>query len=451
QTIVATALPRITAEFGDMSHYAWVTTAYLLSSTIMVPIAARLSDQLGRKPLLLGGSLAFLVTSLMCAQAQDFSQLIGARVLQGIGGGAITAAVFATVPTLFSPQGRARIVGLFTGTYGLASIVGPLVGGIVTDVISWRGVFYLNVPLGLVALALLAFAYRPYAVTSRKPRIDYLGAVTLVGGLLPLLLALSLGGRDLAWTSPAMLLLVCTSVVVFVLFARIETRASEPILPFSLVRDRGVGIPTLGMLFLSGGLFANALFTPLFVQGVIGSSATRSGSISAPMMIAFVAGSILIGQLIARVPRYRAIGVLGLLGAAIGEWLMSGMGLDTDYATVSRNLAIVGFGLGGALSAFAIASQNAVPIAQMGVATGLGASGRAIGSTLASAGFGSLLTARIGAEAPSPQVLAAALHDTFLAAVLVLVIGAVLVVPLKEAPLRQFGASARYERPGATA
>jgi EmrB/QacA subfamily drug resistance transporter len=451
QTIVATALPHITIEFGDLGHYAWVTTAYLLTSTLMVPIAAKLSDQLGRKPLLLGGSIAFLITSLLCAQAQDFSQLIAARALQGIGGGTITAAVFATVPTLFSPAGRARIVGLFTGTYGLASIIGPLVGGVVTDTVGWRGVFYLNLPLGLLACALLIVAYRPAALSTARPRIDYLGVLTLIAGLLPLLLALSLGGHELAWTSPALLALLALSGVMLAAFARAELRAAEPILPFSLLRQRGVGIPTLGMLFLSGALFATALFTPLFVQGVMGSSATRSGSIAAPMMVAFVAGSVLIGQFIARVPRYRLIGVLGLLAAAVGEWLMSGMGIDTDYPTVARNLAVVGFGLGSALSAFAIATQNAVPIAQMGVATGLGTSGRAIGSTLASAGFGSLLAARLGDAVPSPQLLAAALHDTFFAAVLLLALGALLVLPLKEAPLRQFSPSTRYERPGATA
>jgi MFS family permease len=179
----------------------------------------------------------------------------------------------------------------------------------------------------------------------------------------------------------------------------------------------------------------------LFVQGVIGSSATRSGSVLAPMMLAFVVGSVLIGQLIARVPRYRAIGMLGLLGGAAGAWLMAGMGPDTDSTTVARNLAVVGFGLGGALSAFAIATQNAVPIAQMGVATALGTSGRAIGSTLASAAFGSLLAARLGSDSASPALLAAALRDTFTAAALVLCLGAVVVLLLKEAPLRKFPAA----------
>jgi EmrB/QacA subfamily drug resistance transporter len=435
QSIVATALPRITAEFGDIAHYAWVTTAYLLTSTLMVPIAAKLSDQFGRKRLLIVGSVAFLATSVLCAQAHDFTQLIGARALQGLGGGSITAAVFATVPTLFSPAARARIVGLFTGTYALASIIGPLVGGIVTDSVGWRGVFYLNLPLGVVALVLLVTAYRPAALplTMSNRRVDYAGAATLVAGVAPLLTALSLGGHELAWTSPLLLGLVAFGVVMLLAFVRIERVAAEPVLPLALVRSRGVGIPTLGMLFLSSGLFGTSLFTPLFVQGVIGSSATRSGSVVAPMTVAFVVASVLVGQVIARVPRYRAVGVLGLIAAAAGEWLMSGMGVDTDYVTVARNLVIVGFGLGTALSAFAIASQDAVDLTQMGVATGLGTSGRAIGATLGSAGFGSLLVARIGADTVSPQVLAGALHDTFFAAVLVLLMGAVLVLPLQVA------------------
>jgi EmrB/QacA subfamily drug resistance transporter len=438
QTIVATALPRITAELGGIAHYAWVTTAYLLTSTVLVPIAGKLSDQLGRKPLLVFGTVSFLLTSLLCAQAQDFTQLVAARALQGIGGGTITAAVFATVPTLFSAAGRARIVGLFTGTYGLASIIGPLIGGLITDVVGWRGVFYLNLPIGIVALVLLARFYRPIAAPAQGTPLDYVGTFALVGGLLPLLMALSLGGHELSWTSPIVLVLLVLSVVFFTVFARAETRAAEPIIPFGLVRSRSVGVPTLGMLFLSGGMFATSLFTPLFVQGVIGASATGSGSVMAPMMVAFVAGSVVIGQLIARLPRYRLIGMFGLLTAAGGEWLMAGMGTDTTYAIVARNLILVGFGLGGALSAFAIATQNAVPIAQMGVATALGTSGRAIGSTLSSAVFGSLLATRLAGASMTSEVLGAALRDTFFATVVMLCIAAIVILPLDEAPLRKF-------------
>src|ERR687886_33630 len=235
QTIVGTALPRIVADLGGFDHYTWVTTAYLVTSTVAVPIAGKLSDQLGRKPLLIGSMLAFLVTSLLCAQAQTYNQLVGARAVQGLSGGAITAAVFATVPTLFSPASRARIIGLFSGTYGLASIIGPLLGGIITDTVGWRGVFYVNLPVGLVALALVVRAYRPAALSIARPRLDYLGAATLVGGLVPLLLALSLGGHELAWTDPALLGLLAVSAVLLVVFARIEIRAAEPIVPLRLV------------------------------------------------------------------------------------------------------------------------------------------------------------------------------------------------------------------------
>ena len=430
QTIVATALPRITSELGGMAHYAWVTTAYLLTSTVMVPIAGKLSDQLGRKPLLVGGSLAFLATSLLCAQAQDFTALIAARALQGIGGGTITAAVFGTVPTLFSPAGRARVVGLFTGTYGLASIIGPLLGGIITDSIGWRGVFFINLPIGAVALVLVLTAYKAKMLPSAA-HIDAKGALTLTGGLVAILLAVSMGGHEMDWRSPLLYALVAIGAMLLLVFVRVETSASEPIIPLKLVGSRDVGIPTVGMLFLSGGIFATSLLTPLFVQNVVGSSATRSGSVLAPMMLAFVAGSVLIGQLIARLPRYRSIGVFGLLGGAAGVWLMGGMGPDTEYIIVARNLAVVGFGLGGALSAFAIATQNAVPVAQMGVATALGTSGRAIGSTLASAGFGSLLTAQLADGGLSPLMLSGALHETFDAAALFLCVGAMLMVFLK--------------------
>jgi EmrB/QacA subfamily drug resistance transporter len=430
QTIVATALPRITQDLGGVAHYAWVTTAYLVTSTVLVPIAGKLSDQLGRKPLLVGSALAFILTSVLCAQAQDFNQLVAARALQGFSGGAITAAVFATVPTLFSPAARARIIGLFTGTYGLASIVGPLLGGIVTDSFGWRGVFFLNLPVGVVALGLVILAFRPVSAATARPKLDYVGGATLMAGTAPLLLALSLGGHELAWTSPALLVLVLLGVMLLAVFVRTEMRAAQPVLPLQLLRSRSVGIASLGMVFMSATLFATALFTPLFVQSVIGASATGSGSVLAPMMVAFVLASVVVGQVLARVPRYRVVGLAGLLLAALGQLLMSGMGADTDYVVVARNLMVVGFGLGTALAAFVVAAQNAVPLALMGVATSLGTFARAAGSTLSSAAFGSLLAARL-TLAPD---LASALHETFQASAIAACIGAAAVLLLRITP-----------------
>ena len=223
-------------------------------------------------------------------------------------------------------------------------------------------------------------------------------------------------------------------------FVRAELRAAEPVIPLHLLGSRSVGIATLGMVFMSAAMFATSLFTPLFVQGVMGSSATQSGSVLAPLMLAFVLASVGMGQVLARFPRYRLIGLGGLLLAAAGQLLMVGMGADTTYPVVARNLAVIGLGLGSALAAFVLAGQNAVPIALMGVATALGAFARATGATLGSAGFGSLLAAQTAdAAALTPATLTAALHETFLASVIALVIGAVCVLLLEVPPI---GASA---------
>jgi EmrB/QacA subfamily drug resistance transporter len=432
QTVVATALPSITADLGGFDHYTWVTTAYLVTSTVAVPIAGKLSDQLGRKPLLIGSTLGFLLSSLLCGQAQTFGELVGARAIQGLSGGAITAAVFATVPTLFSLSARARIIGLFTGTYGLASIVGPLLGGIITDLVGWRGVFYVNLPVGALALLLVWRALRTPAMAGQRAQLDYLGGATLVAGVSPLLLALSLGGHELAWTSPALLGLVVLGGILLGVFVRVELGAAQPVIPLKLLGSRSVGIATLGMVFNSAAMFATSLFTPLFVQGVMGSSATRSGSVLAPLMIAFVLASVVIGQVLARLPRYRLIGLAGLLLAAAGQLLMVGMGADTTYAVVARNLSVIGFGLGTALAAFVLAGQNAVPLALMGVATALGAFARATGATLGSAAFGSLLAAQTADLVTlTPATLADALHATFLASVIALLVGAACVLLLQ--------------------
>jgi EmrB/QacA subfamily drug resistance transporter len=368
QTIVGTALPRIIADLGGFDHYTWVTTAYLVTSTVAVPIAGKLSEQLVRKRLLIGSMLAFLVTSLLCAQAQTFNQLVAGRAVQGLSGGAITAAVFATVPTLFSPASRARIIGLFSGTYGLASIIGPLLGGIITDAVGWRGVFYVNLPLGSLALMLVWRNLRAQSSSAQRPQLDYLGGAALVAGVSPLLLALSLGGHELAWTSPFLLGLVVLGGILLGVFVRVELRAPDPVIPLGLLGSRSVGIATLGLVFVAAALLATSLFTPLFVQGVMGSTATQSGSVLAPLSLAFVLASIIAGQILARFPHYRLVALAGLLLAASGQLLMAGMGPQTTYPVVARNLVIVGFGLGSALAALVVAGQNAVPIVKVDVA-----------------------------------------------------------------------------------
>ena len=438
-TIVATAMPHIVAEMRSFDRYTWITTAYLLTSTVAVPVVGKLADQYGRKPFLVGGTSFFVVTSWLCGVAGNLWELVAARALQGIGAGVVTAAVFAAVPTLFSPAARARIIGLFTGTYGLASIIGPLLGGVVTDSVGWRGVFAINLPIGLVALALLLAMYPADRSNGSRPVVDYLGATVLVLGFTPLLLALSLGGHDLDWASAGMGSLLLLSGAALGAFVWVERRAAQPIIPLGLLGSRSVGIAALGMALMAAGLFATSLFTPLFVQGVAGQSATQGGAVLAPMMIAWVLASIVVGQLIARLGHSRPTAVGGMVLAAFGLWLMASMGPQTDYAVVARNLVVIGLGLGSALSSFAIAAQNAVPVQQTGVATALGTFARAIGSTVTSAGLGGLLAASVGTTAAmtvSPLVLAVALHNAFLAAAVIVAVGAVMALTLRDVPFR---------------
>jgi EmrB/QacA subfamily drug resistance transporter len=441
-TVVGTAMPRLLAELHGLDRYTWLTSAYLLTSTVSVPIAAKLTDLYGRRRFLLGGGLAFVAASLLCGLAQDLPQLIAGRALQGIAGGVVTAAVFAAVPSLFSLAARARIVGLFTGTYGLAALLGPLLGGLLTDLAGWRAVFTINLPIGLLALGLVWLSYpdRTSGPAGRsRPRLDVLGAATLAGGLGVLVLALSLGGHDVAWSSPLLFGLVLLAAAFIGVFVVAERRAPDPIVPLELLGSRGVGLATAGMLLMAMGLFGATLFTPLYLQGVLGRSAAVSGSVLVPLMLAFVASSIVSGQVIARGIRYRRTAVLGMLLAASGLVCLAVLGREPADATLLGALVAIGLGLGTALTSFVLAAQNAAPADRLGVATGLSTTARAVGGSLASAVFGAVLSAGLGSatrSASSPAVLAGALQNTFVAASAVLLLGAVLTVFLDDRSAR---------------
>jgi EmrB/QacA subfamily drug resistance transporter len=486
QTIVGTAMPRIIADLQGFEHYAWVTTAYLLTSTAVVPISGKLSDMYGRKIFLLASAAGFVLTSALCGLSQDMTQLIVFRGAQGIAGGVLTSTVFTVVSQIFPPAERARYQGIFSAVFGLASIVGPLIGGYLTDNLSWRWVFYVNLPIGLVALTVLWLSFPNIRPTGVARRIDYLGAVTLVLGVVPLLLALSWGGNDYAWTSPVVIGLFVLAAVMLVVFGLVESRTAEPIIPLNLFRNSIVAVSVAAMMVMAMGMFGAILFIPLYIQGVIGTSATQSGTVLMPLMITMILSSVVSGQLIGRTGRYKLPGMVGMLIMAVGLYLLSGMGPDTDYATVVRNMIILGLGMGPAMPVFTLASQNAVKISQLGVVTSLTQFARSIGSTLGVALFGSLLTNQFApafrsslpsqvtdAVPPSvlkqfqnPQVLlnpqladalrqqanpqvfdalfeaikiglVSALHDVFLLGAVLGAMGLVITLFLKELPLRK--------------
>ena len=392
QTIVGTAMPSIIADLHGFQHYAWVTTAYLLTSTAVVPISGKLSDMYGRKMFLLGSSAGFVFTSALCGLSQDMTQLIVFRALQGVAGGVLTSTVFTVISQIFPPAERARFQGIFSGIFGFASIVGPLIGGYLTDNFSWRFVFYVNLPIGIIAFLVLLFSFPNIRPVARARNIDYWGAVTLIFGVVPLLLALSWGGNDYAWTSPVIAGLLAVAAVMLVLFGLIETRAIEPIIPLNLFRNSIVSVSVAAMSIMSMGMFGTILFIPLYIQGVIGTSATQSGTVLMPLMITMIGSSVIAGQIISRTGRYKLSGVFGMIGMTIGLYLLSGMGPDTDYATVVRNMVIMGLGMGPTMPVFTLAAQNSVRVNQLGVVTSLTQFARSMGSTIGVALFGSVLT-----------------------------------------------------------
>ena len=394
-TIVGTAMPHVIADLHGFEHYAAVTTVYMLASTTIVPIVGKLSDLYGRRPFLLAGVAIFVVASALCGAAATMTQLVVFRGLQGIGAGFSQAMAFTTIADLFPPARRGRIAGIMGAVFGLSSVIGPAIGGFLTDGPGWRWCFYVNVPTGIAAFGILYFAF-PHRVAEKKhrPTIDWLGALTLVLSVVPLLLALSWGGRDYSWTSATIVALLSGGLAMAVVFFAVERRAPEAILPPALFRNRVVWTSAATSTVLSFAMFGTLLFIPLFIQGVIGTSAARSGAVMTPMMFAIIAASIGAGQLITRLGRYRALAIGGVLVTSAGLFLLAGMTVTTTYGTVLRNMMIVGVGLGITMPVFMIAAQNAVAVTDVGIATSAIQFTRSMGGSVGAAIFGAVLSNR---------------------------------------------------------
>jgi len=406
-SIVANALPRVVVDLHGFELYAWVTTGYLLSSTAVVPIGGKLGDRYGRKPMLIGGASFFLAMTLLCGLAQSMPQLVVLRTLQGLGGGVMTATVFAVMGQLLAPAERARISGLITAVFSLAGVIGPVVGGFLTDTFSWRAVFYVNLPFVLLALLILWRFFPRVGYSGRHLPIDFGGAITSVGGIVLLLLALSLGGREFAWTSPVVMALLGCGVAVLALFLWLETRATDPVLPLSLLRDNVVAISSTNSLAQSMGQISLALFVPLYAQGVMGTSATVSGTIMVPLLIGMVVSNIAAGLWIAHIGRYKVFAIIGFALAIAGFGMLSVFGPTTPFVVLGGCLAMLGVGVGMIFPTLTLSYQSAVEFSQLGVATSLNQFCRSIGSTLGSAVFGSILVLRFttGLHGAVPQAV----------------------------------------------
>ncbi len=401
QTIVGTAMPRIIAQLNGFDRYAWVTTAYLLTSTAAVPIFGKLSDIYGRKWFYLGGAVLFVLASALCGAAGSIpglpgggmTQLIIFRGLQGVGGGIIMAITFTIIGDIFPPAVRGKYQGLLSAVWGMSSVFGPTLGGWITDKFSWRWIFYINLPVGILATVALFVAFPYFKPEGIKRVIDYAGTVTLLGGLVPLLLALT-WVTDYGWASLRVVALLVVAVVMLVAFVLAEMRAVEPILPLSLFRDPIISLSTI-TVFLSGmAMFASILFIPLFMQTVIGVSATQSGSLLTPMMVIWSVGSISAGQIVARMGRYKGLVLVGLALMTVGLFLLGRMGADTSRLVVVGDMLLVGAGMGLTMPIFTLIVQNAAPQRQIGAATATVQFFRQIGGTVGAAVFGSIMLSR---------------------------------------------------------
>ena len=504
QTIVSTAMPQVVAQLQGLSLYAWVTTVYLLSSTVMVPIWGKLGDLFGRKIVLIWGVSIFILGSALCGLSGEFgrlpllgggmTQLIVFRGLQGIGGGALFTSAFAVIADLYPPRERGKMSGYFGAVFGLASVIGPVVGGFLTQhgtvhlggvtIAGWRWVFYVNLPLSALALFMIV-AKTPILKAGRGGRIDFLGAILVVAAFVPLLLALSWGGHQYGWSSPTILALLATTIIALGLFVLVELRVPEPLVPLDLFRNKVFSLGNGAAFVISMAFFGAITFVPLYLQLGVGVSATTSGMALLPMMLGLILSSTISGRMVTKFGRYKPMMIFGGVMMLIGIFLMTRLSPETRAMGVAWRVFVLGLGLGPSQGLFALAVQNAVPMDRLGVATSSSQFFRQIGSTVGVAVFGAVMTQALTAEVAKAgggtaakvsidklQALAAqqavhgagashvavdpllrtafsrAIVDLFWAAGAIAVIGLVLILLLPELPLRRRGHPEPVAEPG---
>ncbi|HEY8625031.1 MAG TPA: MDR family MFS transporter [Solirubrobacteraceae bacterium] len=400
QTIVSTALPTIVGDLGGLTHISWVVTAYLLAQTAVTPIYGKLGDLYGRKIVLQVALVVFLIGSALCGASQNLTELIVFRAIQGLGGGGLIVGTMAAIGDVVPPRERGRYQGMFGAVFGLASVIGPLLGGFLTTSLTWRWIFYVNLPIGLLAFTVLA-ATLPSRSDETHHRIDYLGAALLAAALSALVLCCTLGGTTYSWGSPLVIGLGVAALVLLVLFARAERRAAEPILPPHLFANPVFSVTSAIGLVVGFALFGSVTYLPLFLQVVNGASPTGSGLQILPLMVGLLITSIGSGQIISRTGRYKPFPIAGTGIMVIGLALLSTMDAHTSRVAASGFMFVLGLGLGLVMQVLVLAVQNAVEYKDLGVATSGATLFRSIGGSVGTAVLGSIFSNRLSSELAS--------------------------------------------------
>ncbi len=461
QTVVSTALPTMVADLGGLSYLSWVVTAYLLTSTVAGPLYGKFGDLYGRKIVLQVAIAVFLVGSALCGIAQDMVQLIVFRAIEGIGGGGLIVITISVIGDLIPPRERGRYQGFFGAVFGTATIVGPLVGGFLVDHLSWRWIFYINLPTGILAMVVIA-AVLPSRSTRRRHAIDYVGALLLTAALSAIILFTGLGGTTFPWTSPVMLGLLAASVAGTLAFVAVELRSREPILPMSLFGNRNFAVAS-GVGFIVGlSLFGAVTFLPIYLQIVKGVSPLTSGVLLMPMMLGMLATSVISGRIISRFGRYKLFPILGTGTMTFGLGALSLLTIESNDWQTAIDALWLGLGMGMVMQVLIIAVQNSVNYKHLGVATSGTMLFRSLGGALGVALFGAIFANRLQAQLAGPGMdflatvipsavkglppnlheeyitaVMAALRPVFLVAAVISAVGFALAWMLREYPLRE--------------
>lgn len=472
QTIVATALPTIVGDLGGLDHLAWVVTAYLLTETVSTPLWGKLGDLYGRKRLFQGAIVLFVTGSVLAGVATSMGQLIFFRGVQGVGAGGLIVLAQAIIADIVSPRERGRYMGLFGAVFGTASVIGPLTGGFLTDHLSWRWVFYVNVPLGAVALVVTS-AVLPSSPRRPQVRVDWFGSALLAAAISCFVLLTTWGGTEYAWGSPVVVGLGMASVVLGALFLVVERRAAEPALPLGLFRVRTFNVASLVSFVIGVAMYGAITYLPTLLQVANGASASDSGILLVPLMLGLLGASTLTGQIVTRTGRYRVFPIIGTAAAAFGMFLLSTLDPGSTRLESSLYMVLLGAGIGCTLQVLILATQNETPAEYLGVATSTVTFFRTVGGSIGVALFGALfanrLTHLLGSAAPTGMTpaqiarlpageraqLATAVADAitgvFAYGVPLLVVGFLVARLLRELPLRtQSGDALRAGETGPT-